>query len=72
MVENKKCYINDIKPDEKAKNGIDFILGGIFTHCLPIYIILRIYNVQKLDLGLSESLIAVEPNKEESSVNTSQ
>lgn len=48
-----KCYINDIKPGLETRNIMDFILGGVFTHCLPIYIVLRIYDVKREDVSLS-------------------
>ena len=55
-----KCYINDIKPGLETRNIMDFILGGLFTHCLPIFIVLRIYDVKKEDSTLSDSLLAAD------------
>ena len=57
---SSKCFINDIKPGQETRNIMDFILGGLFTHCLPIFIVLRIYYVKKEDSSLSESLLAAE------------
>lgn len=57
---SSKCFINDIKPGQETRNIMDFILGGLFTHCLPIFIVLRIYDVKKEDSSLSESLLAAE------------
>lgn len=45
LSENLRCYINDMKPTEIARVCVDFFLSGLFTHCIPVFVILRIYNV---------------------------
>jgi len=41
----KKCYIEDYDKTWQALRVINIVVEGLFTHYLPIFIVLRIFNV---------------------------
>lgn len=50
-----KCWIKD---GDQGLNIVFIIFEGVLTHCLPIFVVLRIYRVETKNIDLTESLLA--------------
>lgn len=56
-IQEKQCWIGH---GDLGLNIVFILLEGVLTHCLPIFVVLRIYRVETKNIDLTESLLAAE------------
>lgn len=60
-IREKQCWIGH---GDQGLNIAFIVMEGVFTHCLPVFVVLRIYRVETKNIDLTESLLAAEQYQE--------